>query len=83
MPAKFHAKLIWTGNVTTTDLAKRISATCTVTYHDCVAVLSALREQIIYAPLDGKSVSLDKLGTLSVSLKGEGSQTEKDYKISI
>ena len=26
MPAKFYAKLIWTGNVTTTDLAKRISA---------------------------------------------------------
>lgn len=83
MPAKFHAKLIWTGNVSTTDLAKRISASCTVTYHDCVAVLSALREQIIYALLDGKSVSLDKLGTLSVSLKGEGSQTEKDYKISM
>lgn len=78
--AKFHAKLIWTGNLTTTDLAKRISSTCTVTYHDCVAVLSALQEQIIYALKDSKSVSLDKLGTFSISFKGDGSDTEKEYK---
>ena len=31
------------------EIATRISGTCTVTRHDCLAVLSALQEQIIYA----------------------------------
>lgn len=76
---KYYAKLLWTGSSDTDTLSERISATCTVTPHDVKAVLSALQEQMIYDLRDGKSVSLERLGTFRPSLNGTGSDTKENY----
>lgn len=81
-PGKYYARLINGSSINLEDFATRITATCTVTRHDCLAVLSALQEQIIYALQEGKLVHLGDVGNFRVSAKGSGSDTEKDYNIS-
>lgn len=61
------------------DLATRISACCTVTRHDCLAVLSALQEQVIYALQEGKRVHLGDIGSFRVVANGHGSDTPAEY----
>ena len=58
---------------------KTISASCTVTRHDCLAVLSALQEQIIYALQEGKRISLGDIGRFRVMAIGAGSDTAESY----
>ena len=49
-PGKYYGFIVNLSKIGIEEIATRISGTCTVTRHDCLAVLSALQEQIIYAP---------------------------------
>lgn len=64
-------------------LATRISGTCTVTRHDCLAVLSALQEQVIYALQSGIPVRLGDIGSFRIMAQGAGADTFKDYDVSL
>lgn len=81
-PGKYYAQLMSSSQITIDQLATRISATCTVTRHDCLAVLSALQEQIIYALQEGKRVNLDDVGHFRLVALGSGSDTPADYDLS-
>ena len=78
-PAKFYAYILNMSEIGIDDLATRISASCTVTRHDCLAVLSALQEQIIYALQEGKRISLGDIGRFRVMAIGAGSDTAESY----
>lgn len=81
-PGKYYGSLVSTSQITIDEIATRISSTCTVTRHDCLAVLSALQEQIIYALQEGKRVSLGDVGNFRVVAIGSGSDTEESYDTS-
>lgn len=81
-PGKYYARLVSTSQVDIEDIATRITSTCTVTRHDCLAVLSALQEQVIYALQEGKRVTLGDLGTFHTTVSGSGSDTPEEYDIS-
>ena len=48
-PGKYYGFIVNLSKIGIEEIATRISSSCTVTRHDCLAVLSALQEQIIYA----------------------------------
>lgn len=76
---KYYGYIVSMSKLSIEEIATRISATCTVTRHDCLAVLSALQEQIIFALQEGKSVALGDLGTFRIVANGLGSETAKEY----
>ncbi len=76
---KYYGYIVSLYKLDIEDIATRISSTCTVTRHDCLAVLSALQEQIIYALQEGKSVHLGDLGSFRIVANGLGSDTAEDY----
>ncbi len=80
--AKFYGFIVSLSKIGIEDIATRISNTCTVTRHDCLAVLSALQEQIIYALQEGKRVNLGDIGSFRVLANGLGSETAEDYDTS-
>lgn len=65
--------------VTTKAVAKRLSAMCTVTYADVMAVLGELAGVMADFMAQGKSVRLDGLGTFRYTLKTKGVETEEDF----
>lgn len=79
---KYYGLIVNMSKITLDELATRISATCTVTRHDCLAVLSALQEQIIYALKEGKRVHLGDIGCFRVVANGTGSATPETYDTS-
>ena len=79
---KYYGYIVSMSKLGIEEIATRISASCTVTRHDCLAVLSALQEQIIYSLQEGKSVALGDLGTFRIVAKGLGSETAKEYNTS-
>jgi predicted histone-like DNA-binding protein len=79
---KYYGYIVSMNKLSIEEIATRISASCTVTRHDCLAVLSALQEQIIYSLQEGKSVALGDLGTFRIVAKGLGSETAKEYNTS-
>ena len=79
---KHYGTVASMGSVSIEDIAGRISASCTVTRHDCLAVLSALQEQIIYCLQEGKSVRLGDLGSFRVIMNSLGSDKEEDFNTS-
>ena len=80
---KYYGLIVNMSNIGIDELATRISATCTVTRHDCLAVLSALQEQIIYALKEGKRVHLGDIGSFRVMANGLGSETPEAYETSL
>lgn len=76
---KFYGAIVNLSKITLEEIATRISAACTVTRHDCLAVLSSLQEQIIYALQEGKRVHLGDLGCFRTVANGLGSETAKEY----
>lgn len=76
---KYYGTIINMAKIDIEELATRISATCTVTRHDCLAVLSALQEQIIYALKEGKRVHLGDIGSFRTVANGMGSATPEEY----
>ena len=80
---KYYGLIVNMSNIGIDELATRISATCTVTRHDCLAVLSALQEQIIYALKEGKRVHLGDIGSFRIVANGLGSETPEAYETSL
>ena len=65
--------------VTTKTVARRLSAMCTVTYADVMAVLGELAGVVADYMAQGKSVRLDGLGTFRYTLKTKGVEDEADF----
>ena len=82
-PGKFYATPVCFNQLNIDNLAERISASCTVTRADCLAVLASLQEQIILALQEGNRVHLGDLGSFRLTLRGKGSDTTEDYKTSL
>ena len=60
-------------------VAKRLSAMCTVTYADVMAVLGELPGVMADYMAQGKSVRLDGLGTFRYTLATKGVSTEEEF----
>lgn len=82
-PGKYYGTIQCLDKINLTELASRISSTCTVTRADCLAVLSSLQEQIIYALQEGKRVHLGELGCFRISCNGLGSDTPETYNLNL
>ena len=65
--------------VSVKDLALRISARCTVTEPDILAVISALVFEMNQVLKDGNRVKLDGLGTFRVGIHSQGVQKAEDF----
>lgn len=78
---KYYATLVNPGKIDIEGLAKRISSTCTVTRADCLAVLSALEEQIVYALQSGMRVHLGDVGCFRLSCQSSGTATPEEFDI--
>lgn len=61
------------------QVAKRLSAMCTVTYADVMAVLGELPGVMADFMAQGKSVRLDGLGTFRYTLSTKGVATEAEF----
>lgn len=75
----YPAAVVVGSPVTTKAVAKRLSAMCTVTYADVMAVLGELAGVIADYMAQGKSVRLDGLGTFRYTLKTKGVDDEADF----
>lgn len=78
----YYGCLVNPGKIDVDGLANRISATCTVTRADTLAVLSALQEQIVYALQSGMRVHLGDVGSFRLTCQGEGVANKEDFKVS-
>lgn len=65
--------------VTTKKVAQRLSAMCTVTYADVMAVLGELPGVMADYMAQGKSVRLEGLGTFRLTLSTKGVTSEADF----
>lgn len=65
--------------VATKKLAQRLSAMCTVTYADVMAVLGELPGVMADFMAQGKSVRLDGLGTFRYTLSTRGVTEEQEF----
>ena len=79
---KYYGILVNMSEIGIDEIATRISSTCTVTRHDCLAVLSALQEQIIYALQEGKRVRLGDIGNFRAVANGVGANSAEEYDLS-
>jgi len=65
--------------VPTKKVAQRLSAMCTVTYADVMAVLGELPGVMAELMAQGKSVRLEGLGTFRYTLSAKGVSNETDF----
>ncbi len=65
--------------VTTKQLATKISARCTVTEPDILAVINALETEIADNVQAGRRVVLNDFGSFKLGLKTEGAPSAKDF----
>lgn len=78
---KYYASIVSPGIIDIEGLAKRISGMCTVTRADCLAVLAALQEQIVYSLQSGMRVHLGDVGSFRLSCQCEGAETLEDFSV--
>lgn len=78
---KYYACLVNPGVMDIEGLAKRISSTCTVTRADCLGVLAALQEQIIYALQSGMRVHLGDVGCFRLTCQSGGTSTPEEFDV--
>lgn len=78
-PAKFYAQAQARGEMGIREMAERIQRECTVTRADTMAVLTALEDAVSEGLQGGEIVRLGELGSLQVSLSGQGAETEDKY----
>lgn len=76
---KFYAQAQARGEAGIRELSQRIQQMCTVTRADVMAVLIALEDVVSDSLSNGEIVRLGELGSLQVSLSGEGATTKDDY----
>ena len=75
-PKKFYAVVQSNGEVDVRKLARQIADITTVSLPDVIATLESLVMIIPQHIADGKIVRLGELGSLRVSIKSEGCETE-------
>jgi predicted histone-like DNA-binding protein len=71
-PQKYYAQAVSTGRTDMNRLARLIAMQCTVNRADCLAVLSALQDNISMELEEGRIVELGELGVFQVSVKSMG-----------
>lgn len=76
---KFYAQAQARGVAGIRELSERIQQECTVTRADVMAVLTALEGVVSDCIANGEIVRLGELGSLRISLSGEGSLTMDEY----
>jgi predicted histone-like DNA-binding protein len=76
---KYYAQMAPVNPITLNEVAEAIASNCTVTLHDCKAVLSALQEQIALNLRNGNSVRLGDLGSFHAIIKCRGASTIEDF----
>lgn len=78
---KYYAQVVSPGMIDMEGLAKRISGKCTVTRADCLAVLAALQEEVIYALQSGMRVHLGDVGAFRMSCQCMGVPTPEEVEV--
>lgn len=78
-PAKYYGQAKASGEVTLNEMSEGISQSCTVTKPDILAVLSGLEFTIIQSLQNGEIVRLGELGSFRLTLRSEGTETEKEF----
>ena len=76
---KYYAQAQARGEAGIRELSQRIQQMCTVTRADVMAVLIALEDVVSDSLSNGEIVRLGELGSLQVSLSGEGATTKDEY----
>ena len=79
MEGKYYAQAQARGEAGIRELSIRIQQMCTVTRADVMAVLIALEDVVADSLANGEIVRLGELGSLQVSLSGEGAMTKDEY----
>lgn len=82
-PGKFYAQAQARGEAGIREISQRIQQMCTVTRADVMAVLIALEDVVAEALTNGEIVRLGELGSLQVSLSGEGSADAESFNDSL
>lgn len=75
----FYAMAAPVNVVKLSSLADDISKECTVTRHDCLAVISALEEKIITSLQNGQSVRLGMLGSFCPTIRSKATRKAEDF----
>lgn len=76
---KYYAQSQARGEMGIREIAERIHQMCTVTRADVMAVLTALEDIVAEGLQGGEIVRLGELGSLQLSLSGEGAASEETY----
>ena len=79
---EYGACLKSNGQLNFNEMVERISARCTVTKADIIAVLAAFQEQSIYALRNAQGVSLGEIGNLYLAAQTSRTDTPQDFDIS-
>lgn len=82
-PGKFYAQAQARGEAGIREISQRIQQMYTVTRADVMAVLIALEDVVAEALTNGEIVRLGELGSLQVSLSGEGSEDAESFNDSL
>lgn len=78
-PGKFYAQVQARGEMGLREIAERIQRECTLTRADTIAVLTALEDVVSEGLQGGEIVRLGELGSLQVSVSGQGVEKEEEY----
>ena len=78
-PGKFYAQVQARGEMGIREIAERIQRECTLTRADTIAVLTALEDVVSEGLQGGEIVRLGELGSLQVSVSGQGVEKEEEY----
>jgi predicted histone-like DNA-binding protein len=82
-PKKFYAHLKSSGEVTTRQLIKEISARSTVSAADTMAVIESLLELLPEKLSQGQIVRLGDFGSFSASVTSSGADKAADFRPSL
>ena len=80
---KYYARAQARGVMGIREMAERIQQACTVTRADVMAVLVSLEDVVAEGLASGEIVRLGDLGSLQVSLSGEGAVSKEEYDDSL
>lgn len=80
---KYYAQSQARGEMGIREISERIQQMCTVARADVMAVLTAMEEIVSEGLQGGEIVRLGGLGSLQLSLSGEGADTEETFSDSL
>ena len=78
---KWYGRSYTPDTVNTEMLAQKISARCTVTEMDTLAVLRGLSQVMTEEMQAGRRVTLDKIGAFKIALNTTGAQSEDKFSV--